>query len=53
MAKPISTRLPAVIVEYDSRDGRARKRFSSAHAARLFYVQKFKQGKNPAVRRAD
>lgn len=53
MTQPISTRLPSVVVEYDCRGRRATKQFDDAYAARRFYTQKFKQGKNPVVKRGE
>ena len=47
---PISTRLPSVAVEYDSRGQRVRKLFADAFAARRFYTQKAREGKNPQVK---
>jgi hypothetical protein len=49
---PISTRLPAVIVEYDRYGKRFQRRFQSATAARRFYAAKLAAGKNPEVKRA-
>jgi len=52
--KPISCRMPAVIVEYDLPDGkRKQKRFEDAFEARRFWIAKDKNGKNPKVRRTD
>lgn len=51
-AKPaaaISTRLPAVDVEYDARGARAVKHFEDANEAKRFYAAKDKAGKNPKV----
>lgn len=48
--QPISTRLPSVAVEYDNRGQRVRKEFTDAYAARRFYTQKMKDGKNPQVK---
>lgn len=45
-------KLPAVVVEYDSKSGRTYKQFADAFAARRFYATKKKQGKNPAVKKA-
>lgn len=49
MSKPVSTRLPAVVVEYNVRAGRKQKRFEDAHEARRFFVVKDRAGKNPKV----
>ena len=51
--KPISCRMPAVIIEYDCRGKRKQKRFEDAFEARRFWVAKDRDGKNPKVRRAD
>ena len=53
VSKPISTRLPSVVVEYDCRGRRATKQFDDAYAARRFYASKFKSGKNPVVKRGE
>jgi hypothetical protein len=45
----ISTRLPAVDVEYDARGKRTTKHFEDANEAKAFYVAKEKAGKNPRV----
>jgi hypothetical protein len=45
----ISSRTPAVIVEYDMRGGRAQKLFTDAYLGRRFFVAKDKAGKNPKV----
>lgn len=50
---PISDRLPAVRVEYDRRGQRVSKHFKSPYAARRFYAAKFKQGKNPTVKKEE
>ena len=49
MSKPVSTRLPAVVVEYDVRGGRKQKRFENAYEARRFFVVKDRAGKNPKL----
>lgn len=42
---------PSVIaVEYDLRGRRARKEFDDAYAARRFFSQKMKAGRNPSVK---
>jgi hypothetical protein len=38
-----------VVIEYDSRGKRVTKTFSSAYAARRFWMEKDKAGKNPKV----
>lgn len=45
----ISNRLPSVTVEYDSRGKRVSKYFTDAYAARKFYINKFREGKNPHI----
>ena len=50
---PISTRSAPVVVEYDCYGKRRRKLFQQAIEARVFYVLKFKQGRNPKVRKED
>lgn len=46
----ITTRLPAVTVEYDAAKGkRAKKKFDDANKAKAFYAEKEKAGKNPQV----
>ena len=49
--KPISTRSPSVLVEYDRRGERVAKRFEDGYAARRFYCSKLKQGLNPKVKK--
>lgn len=51
-AKPadaISTRMPAVEVEYDARGKRVTKHFADANEAKRFFAAKDKAGKNPKV----
>jgi hypothetical protein len=45
--------LPAVVVEYDSRGIRKSKRFDCLYAARRFYESKFKENKNPKVKKGE
>lgn len=45
----ITGRLPAVIVEYDSRNDRKQRRFDDAYAARRFYAAKMKADKHPTI----
>ena len=49
----ISTRMPAVIVEYDTAKGRMSKRFEDAYQARRFFVAKDREDRNPKVRKTD
>jgi len=50
MSQPISTRMPAVVVEYDCHAHRVAKHFTNAYQARRFYVAKFNAGRSPRVR---
>lgn len=45
----ISTRMPAVAVEYDSGKRRVTKKFEDAYEAKRFYIAKEAAGKNPKV----
>lgn len=49
----ISTRVPAVTIEYDCRGVRKRKRFEDGYKARPFWIKKDKEGKNPKVIKED
>lgn len=46
---PWNTRVTSVSVEYDGKVGRVVKQFSSASAAKRFYVAKDKAGKHPKI----
>jgi hypothetical protein len=52
-SRAISSRIPPVAVEFDSRGRRARKVFINPSKARRFYAQKLSAGKNPAVRKVN
>lgn len=52
-SQPISTRLPAVAIEYDCRGQRVTKTFTDAFAARRFFIAKEKAGKNPCVKKCE
>lgn len=49
MSRAISTRMPAVAIEYDAYGHRRRKVFAKAYEGRSFYVAKYTAGKNPKV----
>jgi len=45
----ITNRSPTVTVEYDCRGKRVTKTFDDAYAAKQFYIEKYKAGRNPKV----
>lgn len=47
--QPISRRMPAVVVEYDSRGERVKRLFESAHQAKSFYLRAEKAGRHPKL----
>ena len=49
----ISTRMPAVIVEYDTAKGRRSQRFEDVYQARRFFMAKDRDDWNPKIRKAD
>jgi hypothetical protein len=49
MSTAISSRLPAVTLEYDTAKGRTTKHFEDANAAKRRYTALAKAGKNPRV----
>ena len=51
MNKPISTRSPAVVVEYACRGKRKQRRFENPFEARRFWIEKDRAGRNPRVKR--
>jgi len=51
MSKPISTRHPSVVVEYDCRGERKQKRFDDLIKARRLWLHKERTGKNPKVKK--
>jgi len=51
MSKPISTRCPAVVVEYDCRGKRKSKQFCDPYEARRFWIAKEKAGRNPKCKK--
>ena len=48
--KPISTRMPEVVIEYDRQGERVSKTFDNPYEARRFYESKEKAVKHPRVR---
>lgn len=47
----ISTRMPAIAIEYDCRGGRKTQHFDDAYAGRRFYAAKLKANKHPVVKK--
>ena len=52
-SQPITTRMPPIVVNYDTKRGRRGKRFDDPHRAKRFYIAKFNAGKNPTVRKVN